>query len=67
MLTVDDLAPKTDLWSHKQASNLISMPEISSESELVTFWLLPCLQGINDVTANLIGFIKELHCLRLLL
>ena len=43
------------------------MREISSESELVTDWLPSCLQGINDVTANLIGFIKELHCLRLLL
>ena len=28
-------------------------------------WLHPCQQGINDVTANLIGSIEELHRMRL--
>ena len=28
-------------------------------------WLHPCQQGINDVTANLIGATEELHCMRL--
>ena len=28
-------------------------------------WLHPCQQGINDVTANLIGSTEELHCMRL--
>ena len=57
-----DKAPETarGLWSHKQVT---SFPSEKSVQDLnwVTNWLLPHPQGINDVTAKLIGFIKELH------
>lgn len=57
-----DKAPETarGLWSHKQVT---SFPSEKSVQDLnwVTNCLLPHPQGINDVTAKLIGFIKELH------
>ena len=52
-----------DLWLHKPAT---SFPCEKSVQNLnwVTDWLLPHLQGINAVTANLIGRIEEIHYVR---
>ena len=31
----------------------------------VTDWILPCPQGINNITMALIGYIEQLHCVGL--
>lgn len=60
-----DKSPKKDFWSEKQAT-LFPCEKSVQNLNWVTDWLLPCLQGINYVTANVIGVIKkELQPMRL--
>ena len=51
---------KTNLWSQEHAN---SFPCEKSVQKLnwVTDWILPCPQGINNITMALIGYIEQLH------
>ena len=49
---------KNNLWSQEHAT---SFPCEKSVQKLnwVTDWILPCPQGINNITMALIGYIKQ--------
>ena len=63
-----DISPlwgeKNNLWSQEHAT---SFPCEKSVQKLnwVTDWILPCPQGISNVTMTLIGYIEQLHCVGL--
>ena len=55
---------KNIFWSQEHAT---SFPCEKSVQKLnwVADWILPCPQGINNITMTLIGYIEQLHCVRL--
>lgn len=59
-----DKSHKKDFWSQKQAT-LFPWEESVQNLNWVTDWFLPCMQGINYVTANVISVIKEFQPMRL--
>ena len=55
---------KNNLWSQEHTTSF-SCEKSVQKLNWVTDWILPCPQGITNITMALIGYIKQLHCVGL--